>query len=63
MTKAERFDVHLVSSLPEEHARRMRMNPARTVEEALAKIDPSAAGYCMPHGARFMPVAGRAQDR
>src|SRR3712207_8276687 len=30
-----RSDVHLVSSLPEEEVRRMRMKPARTVEEAL----------------------------
>jgi lactate racemase len=56
--KAERFDVHLVSSLPAEQAMRMRMKPARTVEEALAKIDGAVAGYVMPHGARFMPVVG-----
>jgi hypothetical protein len=36
----------------------MRMTPARTVEDALAKIDQSAAGYVMPHGAHFMPVVG-----
>jgi nickel-dependent lactate racemase len=60
MTKAERFDVHLVSSLPDADVRRMRLTPARTVEEALAKIDPATAGYCMPHGAHFMPVVGAA---
>jgi nickel-dependent lactate racemase len=60
MRKAEQFDVHLVSSLPDDDVRRMRMRPARTVEEALDKIDNSAAGYCMPHGARFMPVVGAA---
>ena len=58
LTKAERFDVHLVSSLAEADVRRMRMTPARTVEEALAKVDPKAEGYVMPHGARFMPVVG-----
>ena len=62
MTKAERFDVHLVSSLPAEQVRRMRMTPARTVEEALAKIDGAASGYCMPHGAHFMPVVGAARS-
>lgn len=61
MQKAERFDVHLVSSLPDADVRRMRMTPARTVEDALAKIDVAAAGYCLPHGARFMPVVGAAQ--
>ena len=60
MQKAERFDVHLVSSLPDDQVRRMRMKPARTVEEALAKIDPSRAGYLLPHGAHFMPVVGAA---
>ncbi|HLL74062.1 MAG TPA: nickel-dependent lactate racemase [Pyrinomonadaceae bacterium] len=60
LTKAERFDVHLVSSLPEEQVIRMRMKPARTVEEALAKVDPSADGYVMPHGAHLMPVVGAA---
>jgi nickel-dependent lactate racemase len=56
LTKAERFDVHLVSQLPDEQVRRMRMTPARTIEEALAKIDGDADGYVMPHGAQFMPV-------
>ena len=58
LAKAERFDVHLVSTLPDEDVRRMRMKPARTVEEALAKIDPQADAYVMPHGARFMPIVG-----
>ena len=60
MTKAERFDVHLVSTLPEEDVRRMRMTPARTIDEALARTDPTADAYVMPHGARFMPVVGAA---
>ncbi len=37
LTKAERFDVRLVSNLPEEDVRRMRMKPARTIAEALAQ--------------------------
>jgi nickel-dependent lactate racemase len=56
LSKAERFDVHLVSTLPAEDVRRMRMTPASTVEEALARVEPKAAGYVMPHGARYMPV-------
>jgi len=62
LTKAERFDVHLVSSFPEEQVRRMRMTPARTVEDALAKIDQSSAGYVMPQGAHFMPIVGATQS-
>ncbi|MCA1613338.1 MAG: nickel-dependent lactate racemase [Acidobacteria bacterium] len=56
LAKAERFDVHLVSTLPAEQVRRMRMTPAGTVEEALARVEPKAGGYVLPRGARFMPV-------
>ncbi|MDQ1557536.1 MAG: lactate racemase [Pyrinomonadaceae bacterium] len=56
LTKAERFDVRLVSKLDDADVRRMRMTPARTVEDALAGIGGDARGYLMPHGARFMPV-------
>jgi len=59
LTKAERFRVHLVSNLPEEDVRRMRMNPARTVAEALARVEPDAPGYVLPRGAAFMPVVTR----
>ena len=62
LAKAERFDVHLVSQLPGEQVERMRMTPARTVEEALAKVDAAAAGYVMPRGAHFMPVVGRGEN-
>ncbi|HEX8457495.1 MAG TPA: nickel-dependent lactate racemase [Pyrinomonadaceae bacterium] len=55
--KAERFRVFLVSQLPDEDVRRMRMTPARTIDVALAELgDHTQAGYLMPHGARFMPV-------
>ena len=56
LTKAERFRVHLVSNLPDEDVRRMRMSPARSVEEALSEVPAGAAGYIMPRGAAFMPV-------
>ncbi|MEA3012993.1 MAG: lactate racemase [Sphingomonadales bacterium] len=56
LTKAERFRVHLVSNLAEEDVRRMRMTPARTVEEAVARAGAGAAGYVLPRGAAYMPV-------
>ena len=56
LTKAERFRVQLVSDLPDEDVRHMRMTPARTIEEALARVDSDADGYVMPRGAAFMPV-------
>jgi nickel-dependent lactate racemase len=56
LAKAERFKVHLVSELPDEQVRRMRLTPARTIEEALSKVDNAAQGYVLPRGAHFMPV-------
>jgi hypothetical protein len=58
LTKAERFDVQLVSQLDDADVRRMRMTPARTVEDALARVGGDAQGFVMPYGARYMPVAG-----
>ncbi|MGI8997706.1 MAG: nickel-dependent lactate racemase [Pyrinomonadaceae bacterium] len=58
LTKAERSNVLLVSELADEDVRHMRMTPARTIEEALARVDPHAPGYVMPRGAHFMPVVG-----
>jgi hypothetical protein len=34
----------------------MRMTPARSIEEALARVRSEAEGYVMPRGAAFMPV-------
>src|SRR5438105_402611 len=56
LTKAERFGVHLVSALPDEDVRLMRMRPARTIGEALAQVGGEAEGYLLPRGAAFMPV-------
>jgi nickel-dependent lactate racemase len=59
LTKAERFNVQLVSRLDPDEVRRMRLTPARTIEDALAQAgggDAAAHGYVMPYGARYMPV-------
>jgi nickel-dependent lactate racemase len=56
LSKAERFNVRLVSSLDDADVRRMRMTPARTIADALAQEGGDAQGYVMPYGARFMPV-------
>jgi lactate racemase len=56
LTKAERFKVQLVSALPEEDVRRMRMRPARSLDEALARVEGYTEGYVMPRGAALMPV-------
>lgn len=56
LVKAESFRVHLVSELNEADVRRMRMIPARTIDEALAQVDESAEGYIMPRGGALLPV-------
>lgn len=60
LVKAEKFNVHLVSRLADEDVRRMRMNPARSLEEALAKVEGGAEGYIMPRAASVLPRAADA---
>ena len=56
MTKAERFRVCLISELPDEQVRRMRMIPAHSLAEALAHVA-DAEGFVMPRGAAVLPCA------
>jgi nickel-dependent lactate racemase len=56
LTKTERFRVHIVTTLSDDDARKMRMIPARSLEEALANISSEAKGYIMPRGAALLPV-------
>jgi nickel-dependent lactate racemase len=56
LTKTERFRVHIVSKLEEDDVQRMRMTPARSIEEALSATE-NAKGYIMPRGAALLPVA------
>lgn len=55
-TKAERFRVLLVSGLPEDDVRSMRMTPARTLDAALSQVERRAEGYIMPRGAALLPI-------
>lgn len=56
LTKAERFRVVLVSDLPSEDVRLMRMIPAKSLEDALQNLDLYENGYLMPNGAAWLPV-------
>jgi nickel-dependent lactate racemase len=55
LTKAERYRIHLVSKLPDEEVRRMRMIPARSVSDVLDSLGREAEGYIMPRGAALLP--------
>lgn len=57
MTKAERFRVHLISGLADEDVRRMRLLPARNLDEALAHVNQNARGYIIPRASGLLPVA------
>ncbi|MBC8030303.1 MAG: nickel-dependent lactate racemase [Pyrinomonadaceae bacterium] len=61
LTKAERFRVHLVSDLPDEDVRAMRMSPARSLTEVLDKIDPETEGYIMPRSPAVLPRKAEAR--
>ena len=55
LTKAERFRVCLVSELPSDDVKRMRMIPVKSIEEALAQAG-SRDGFIMPRGAAVLPL-------
>jgi nickel-dependent lactate racemase len=55
LTKAERYRIHLVSRLPDEEVRRMRMIPARSLSDVINNLDQETKGYIMPRGAALLP--------
>jgi lactate racemase len=57
LMKAERYQIQLVSRLPEEDVRRMRMRPARSLSEAVESLGREAKGYIMPRGAAVLPAS------
>jgi lactate racemase len=55
LSKAERYQVVLVSDLADDDVLRMRMLPARTLSDALAHVGSATNGYIMPRGAAVLP--------
>jgi hypothetical protein len=49
--------VVLVSELPPEDVRLMRMIPAKSLEEGLQHVSLTDQGYLMPAGTVWLPVA------
>ena len=60
LLKTENHRVHHVSELADEDVRRMRMIPARSIEEAVARVGRDAPGYIMPRGASVLPLMNSA---
>ncbi len=46
----------MITKLADDEVRRMRITPARSLEEALANISSRAKGHIMPRGAAVLPV-------
>lgn len=59
LSKAERFRVVLVSQLAEEDVIRMRMTPARSLDDALEILEGTADGFILPRGPALLPVVQR----
>jgi len=57
LTKAERYRVYLVSELPTDEVKRMRMIPAPSLEAALDQA-PGRDGFILPRGAAVLPRIG-----
>jgi nickel-dependent lactate racemase len=56
LTKSERFRIRIITKLDEDEVRRMRMTPAKTIEDALSDLPPNTGGYIMPRGAALLPL-------
>jgi len=56
LTKTETFRAHLISNLPDDEVRRMRMIPSQSIDQALAAVPGNAKGYIMPRGAAALPT-------
>lgn len=51
---AECFNVQIITALPENETRRMRLQRASSLDEALSGIDKNTKGYVLPSGAKFL---------
>ena len=58
LSKAERHRVFLISDLPDDEVRRMRMIPAHSLDEVVNAIDINTNGFILPRGAALLPRIG-----
>lgn len=54
LSKAEKFDIRIITSLGETETNLMRLQKSRDLENALSKIDSEKRGYILPFGAKFL---------
>jgi nickel-dependent lactate racemase len=56
LTKTERYQIFLISELPDEQVRSMRMVPAHSLDEVMNQVDNAVKGFILPRGAALLPV-------
>ena len=56
LTKAERHTIFLISELPDEQVRRMRMIPAHSLGDVMNQIANATQGFILPRGAALLPL-------
>lgn len=54
LRKAERFNIQIITALPENETRRMRLHKANSFGEVLARMNENQKGYILPFGAKFL---------
>ena len=54
LQKAERFNVRIITSLPENETRPMRMQKADSLDEISSANDKNTKGYILPFGAKYL---------
>ena len=57
LQKAERFNIQIITSLPESETRPMRLHKARSLDECSSVSDKKTNGYILPFGAKFNVIS------
>jgi hypothetical protein len=52
LKKAERFNIVLISNLPENEVHKMKLKAAKNLDEAMIKVK-GKKGYVLPFGAKY----------
>lgn len=53
LTKAERFDIRIVTTLDDAQTQKMRLIPLSTINSQLSVLSSQFSGYIIPNGAKF----------
>jgi nickel-dependent lactate racemase len=54
LRKAERFDIRVITSLPETETRRMRLPKSHSIDEIPPVSDENTKGFILPFGAKYL---------